>query len=121
MPCPSFTYFDTVQVEGREVGNPTGQRLESSIMQLVGGYSFTSWFALQINVPLIYRDFKRPEGFAIDRGTESGLGDVSLLSKIVLFHKDSRPARSGFAWPLKRRAQRRLSGFDAQYRLAGSS
>jgi hypothetical protein len=81
-----FTYFNTVQVDGREVANPTDQYLASSITQLVAGYSFTSRFALQVNVPLIYRSFQRPEGFMIDRGTESGLGDVSLLGRFVLFH-----------------------------------
>ena len=84
-----FTHFGTVQVDGHEVGNPTDQHLDSSITQLVGGYSFNSRFALQVNVPLIYRSFERPEGFAIDRGTESGLGDVSLLGKLVLFHTTS--------------------------------
>ena len=81
-----FTHFGTVQVDGHEVGNPTGQYEESSITQLVAGYGFNSRFALQLNVPLIYRSFERPEGFTIDRGTESGLGDVSLLAKVVLFH-----------------------------------
>lgn len=83
-----FTHFGTVQIDGREVANPTGQYEDSSVTQLVAAYSFTSQFALQINVPLIYRSFKRPEGFAIDRGTESGLGDISLLGKFVLFHKE---------------------------------
>ena len=84
-----FTHFGTLQLDGREVDNPTGQYLDSAITQLVGGYSFNSRFALQINVPLIYRSFERPEGFAIDRGTESGLGDISLLGKFVLFHRES--------------------------------
>jgi hypothetical protein len=80
-----FTHFGTLQLDGEEVANPTGQYLDSSITQLVAGYSFNSRFALQINLPLIYRSFERPEGFAIDRGTESGLGDISLLGKFVLF------------------------------------
>jgi hypothetical protein len=84
-----FTHFGTVQVDGRVVGNPTGQYENSSITQLVGGYTFNKWFALQLNIPLIYRSFERPEGFKIDRGTESGLGDISLLGKFVLFHKES--------------------------------
>ena len=84
-----FTYFGTVQVEGHEVGNPTNQHLDSSITQLVGGYTFNPRFVLQVNVPLIYRSFVRPEGFAIERGTESGLGDVSLLGKFVVLHKES--------------------------------
>jgi hypothetical protein len=81
-----FTHFGTLQLDGDKVPNPTGQFLDSSITQLVAGYSFNSRFALQVNAPLIYRAFERPAGFAIDRGTESGLGDISLLGKFVLFH-----------------------------------
>lgn len=90
-----LTYFNTVQIDGREVANPTDQYLVSSITQLVVGYDITSRFALQLNVPLIYRDFKRPEGFEIDRGTVSGVGDLSLLLKTVAFHYSS-PARRTF-------------------------
>jgi hypothetical protein len=84
-----FTRFATVQVDGHEVANPSGQYENSSITQLVVGYSINSRFALQINVPIIYREFKRPEGFAIDRGTESGPGDIALILKTVLFHYSS--------------------------------
>ena len=84
-----FTHLGTLQLDGREVDNPTSQYLDSSITQAVAGYSFTSRFALQINIPLIYRSFERPEGFTTDRGTESGLGDISLLGKFVLFHKET--------------------------------
>ncbi|HMG05876.1 MAG TPA: hypothetical protein VK581_10465 [Chthoniobacterales bacterium] len=83
------TYFGTLQFDGQEVTNPTGQYLASSITQLVAGYSFTPRFALQMNLPLIYRSFQRPEGFAIDHGTESGLGDISLLGKFVFFHHET--------------------------------
>jgi hypothetical protein len=89
-----FTHFGTLQLKGNEVANPTGQYLDSSITQLVAGYSFNSRFALQLNVPLIYRSFERPEGFALDRGTESGVGDVSLLGKFVLFHTTAGEHRS---------------------------
>jgi hypothetical protein len=90
-----FTYFGTIQVDGREVSNPTGQYENSSITQLVAGYSINDRFALQLNIPIIYREFKRPEGFAIDRGTESGLGDMSILLKTVAFHYSS-PGRRTF-------------------------
>jgi hypothetical protein len=90
-----FSRFATLQLDGSEIANPTGQYLNSSITQLVTGYDVTSRFALQINLPLIYREFKRPEGFQIDRGTVSGLGDISLLLKTVLFHYAS-PARRSF-------------------------
>src|SRR6202011_3105043 len=90
-----FSHFGTVLVDGREGSNPTGQYENSSITQLVVGDTINDRFALQLNIPLIYREFKRPEGFAIDRGTESGLGDVSLLLKTVAFHYSS-PARRAF-------------------------
>jgi hypothetical protein len=80
-----FTYFGTVQVDGHEASNPTDQHLNSSITQLVAGYAFKDRFALQLNLPLIYRSFRRPEGFEIDNGTESGLGDISLLGQLVLY------------------------------------
>jgi hypothetical protein len=88
-----FTHFGTVLVNGNEVSNPTGQYENSSITQLVGGYTINDRFALQLNIPLIYREFKRPEGFAIDRGTESGLGDISLLMKTVAFRYSSGGGR----------------------------
>ena len=84
-----FTHFGTMQFEGHEVSNPTGQYENSAITQLVAGYELTSRFALQLNVPIIYREFKRPEGFAIDRGTESGLGDIALLLRTVAFEYSS--------------------------------
>ena len=90
-----FAHIGTLQFDGNEIANPTGQYLDSSSTQLVAGYDITSRFALQINVPLIYREFKRPEGFQINRGTVSGLGDMSLLLKTVLFHYAS-PARRSF-------------------------
>ena len=88
-----FTYFGTLQIDGREGPNPTGQYENSSVTQIVAGYTINDRFAFQINIPLIYREFKRPEGFAIDRGTESGLGDISLLLKTVLFHYSSGARR----------------------------
>ena len=81
-----FTHFGTVQFDDKEVSNPTGQRLDSSITQFVMGYGINDRLALQFNTPLIYRNFRRPEGFGIDEGTESGLGDVSLLAKAVAWH-----------------------------------
>ncbi len=83
-----FTYFGTLQDEGREVPNQTGQYLNSSISQVFAGYNLTERFGLQFNLPVIYRSFKRPDGMGgIDRGTESGLGDVSLLGSFVGYRK----------------------------------
>src|SRR5947208_2853807 len=84
-----FTYFATAQQGGREVANPTGQYENSSITQLLLGYNFNNRFGLQFNTPIIYRSFKRPEGFTIDRGTESGIGDVSLVGKYVIYRHET--------------------------------
>jgi hypothetical protein len=89
-----FTHFGTVLIDGRQAPNPTGQYEDSFITQLVAGYTINDRFALQLNVPVIYRDFKRPEGFAIDRGTESGLGDISIMLNTVAFRYSSPASRS---------------------------
>jgi hypothetical protein len=81
-----FTHFGTLQLDGREVPNPTDQYEDSSITQIVAGYAINSRLALQISLPIIYREFQRPEGFRIDRGNESGIGDASLLFKFVALH-----------------------------------
>ena len=84
-----FTHFGTIRVDGREVGNPTGQYLDSSNTQIVVGATFfQSRFGVQLNVPLIYRSYQRPAGFDIERGHLSGLGDVSLLANWVVFKKE---------------------------------
>src|SRR5713101_1593477 len=83
-----FTHFGTVQLDGKEVSNPSGQYLDSSISQVFAGYNFTPRTSLQFNLPLIYRSFKRPDGAGgIDIGTESGLGDVSLLGNLLAYQK----------------------------------
>ena len=83
-----FTHFGTVQVDGHEVSNPSGQHLDSFISQVFAGYNFNERFGLQFDLPVIYRSFKRPDGAGgIDRGTESGLGDVSLLGTFVPYRK----------------------------------
>jgi hypothetical protein len=117
-----FTHFGTLQFDGHEVENPTGQFLNSSITQLVAGYSFNSQFALQINVPLIYRSFERPEGFAIDHGTESGFGDVSLLAKFVLFHTTAGEHRSlSFDDPKSPHFEKHEPDFTASALLIGGA
>ncbi|MCX6894417.1 MAG: hypothetical protein NTZ16_02700 [Verrucomicrobia bacterium] len=84
-----FTHFGTMQLDGHKVDNETGQWLDSSIAQVFAGYNFTKRFGVQFNLPIIHREFKRPEGFAMDRGHESGLGDASITGNFVVFEKRS--------------------------------
>ena len=80
-----FSHFGTLQVDGQKVPNEVGQYLDSSISQLYAGYNFNDRFGVQVNLPVIYRSFKRPAGFEIDRGTESGIGDVSLIGNFLVY------------------------------------
>jgi hypothetical protein len=50
-------------------------------------------------VPYIYRSFRRAEGFDVDRGSESGLGDITLLGRfnaVTTFEHDMSLAVSFF-------------------------
>jgi hypothetical protein len=82
-----FTHFGTVQVDGVKVSDPSDQHMDSAISQLFVGYNMNSRFGLQLNVPVIYRSFRRPEGFEIDHGEESGLGDISLFGNWVAYQQ----------------------------------
>lgn len=82
-----FTHFGTMLQDGREVPNDIGQYLDSSVSQVFAGYNFTKRFGLQFRLPIIHREFLRPEGFAIDRGHVSGLGDALLTANFVLFER----------------------------------
>ena len=74
-----YTHSGTLQQDGREISDPIGQYRDSSITSLVLGYNFNSRWGLSLNLPYIHRSFRRAEGFAVDRGTESGLGDMALV------------------------------------------
>ena len=93
-----FTHFGTLQDDGHEVGNPTGQHLDSFITQAVVGFGFTDRFSLQANVPIIHRSFRRPEGFATNAGRVSGIGDASVLGKFLLVRRDKEDL--SFNWNL---------------------
>lgn len=82
-----FTHFGTLQDNGEEVPDEVGQYMDSSITQFIVGYQINERGGLQVNVPYISRTFRRPEGFDIDKGTESGLGDLSLTGNLRLFEE----------------------------------
>lgn len=76
-----FTEFNDVQDDGKHVENIGQQYLESSITQFVGAYDVSDEFGLQVNLPLIRRHFKRYEGEEAEYGTESGVGDITILAR----------------------------------------
>lgn len=91
-----FTHFGTLQTDGNKVANPRGQYLDSSITQILLGYNFMERLGVQVNVPIIYRSFQRPEGLAIEHGTETGLGDLSLLGNFQVWRFQT--VHSTLAW-----------------------
>ena len=89
-----YTFFGTTKFSGREVPNAADQYEQSSITQVIGGYNFNDRLGVQINAPLIDREYKRPAGFVNERGTVSGLGDMSLLFNFVAVHTEANPGSS---------------------------
>lgn len=87
-----FTHFGTLQEDGHTLHDPARQRLESSITQLLAGYNFNDRMGLQLNVPVIYRSYRRPDELGIERGSESGFGDVALLLNAVPFRLEEKNA-----------------------------
>src|SRR5574337_854450 len=80
-----FADYETLQRQGHEVPNPVGERLHSFITQILLGYQFTPRLGLQLNLPIIARDFRRQESAGIVDGDESGIGDLSLLGSFAAF------------------------------------
>jgi hypothetical protein len=75
-----FTHYES---NVKPLGNPNapGQHVESNVSQVFANYLATDRLFLQINVPLIYRSFRRVSFGQVEEGTEKGLGDISGLVK----------------------------------------
>lgn len=74
-----FTEYGTLQEDGHKVENEFHQRLSSSISQVIGTIDASSKVSVQVAVPYINRRFKRLEGEEVERGTEAGIGDMTVL------------------------------------------
>jgi hypothetical protein len=82
-----FTRSGTLQEESQKVENTIGQYMNSSVSQVFAGYNFSDRLGLQLNLPVIYRSYRRPRGSVIENGTVSGIGDLSLLGRFTVFQK----------------------------------
>ena len=86
-----FTHYGTLQEDGHKIPNGLKQHFDSSISQLFAGYNFTDRFGVQVNLPIIHRSFLRADDSGeIERGTESGVGDVSLVSNFLAYRKATK-------------------------------
>jgi hypothetical protein len=93
-----FTHYGTLQFESQEVPNEADQYLDSSVSQVVLGYHFTDRIGVQFNTPVIHRSFRRVEAGEVEKGTESGLGDVSLSANYILLRREKE--KWSLAWSL---------------------
>jgi hypothetical protein len=80
-----YSHFATLKSGTDTVPNP-GERLDSSITQLFAGYNFNPDIGVQLNLPIIYRSYRRLEEGGLRSGSESGIGDLSLLGQYVAFN-----------------------------------
>jgi hypothetical protein len=94
-----FTHYGTLQEDGARVPNELHQHLDSSISQIFAGYNFGDRLGLQINLPIIHRSFQRADDTGgIERGRESGIGDVSLVANFLAYRTATK--KSTFAWTI---------------------
>ena len=80
-----ITSFTTLQRDGEEVDNTAGERLLSSITQVIAGYGITPRLGVQLNLPLISRTFRRVENGRLTSGDETGVGDMSLIGQALAY------------------------------------
>ncbi|MGD9584356.1 MAG: hypothetical protein AB7V26_11915 [Lysobacterales bacterium] len=91
-----YTAFNDVFEDGHRIDNPEGQSLDSYFTQLAFGYRSGHSWSLQVNLPYIDRNFRRIEGEHLERGSESGIGDISLLGSYQLFGRKTESG--GISW-----------------------
>jgi hypothetical protein len=86
-----FIPYRTVQFNGREVPPSILDQafVDSSMTHLVPTWSFSKTFSVSLSLPVIHKEFKRFQrtatGNLTESGTESGLGDLSMIGRYRVF------------------------------------
>ena len=79
-----YTFFNTLKQDGEEIDNLADEYVNSSITQLLFGYRVTPRLGLQLNLPVIARQFRRLDHHGnITHGNEDGFGDMSLIGQYL--------------------------------------
>lgn len=99
-----FTYFGSLQADGQTVAND-GEHINSLISQIFLGYNFNERFGAQINLPFIYRQYRRQytseeDGhvYSPQSHSEAGIGDLSLIGNLRAYQYSGE--RLSFNWTL---------------------
>jgi len=79
-----YTHYGTLQDDGHEVPNPHDESLDSVITQLFFGYQLTPRIGLQLNLPLITRQFERFHDGKRERGNVNGPGDMTIFGHVLV-------------------------------------
>ncbi len=82
-----YTYFGTLKNNGAEVPNTVGQYMDSSVTQAFLRYDFNKWLGVQLTLPVIDRYFRRPNGATVQTGNVFGIGDMSLVGRLMPYNK----------------------------------
>ncbi len=78
-----FTSFDRLQRDGHFVSNTENQFLKSSVTQLSAQYDPSTTTSLQLVLPVVSRTWRRIEDGSPQRGSDAGIGDITLLAHYV--------------------------------------
>jgi hypothetical protein len=89
-----YTHFGTLQEEGHRIASH-GEFINSSVSQIFGLYNFNKRFGLQLNVPIIYREWGSD---IMPHGHTTGIGDVSLVGNVRLLEQIHE--KTTFTWSL---------------------
>jgi hypothetical protein len=84
-----YSDYSTERLNGDEVPNTHGERLHSSITQVIFGYQVLPRLGLQVNLPIISRTFRRFHDGQNERGDETGVGDLSLIANVLAYDRVS--------------------------------
>ena len=86
-----FTHFGSLQSGGQNAAND-GEYVDSMNSQVFLGYNFNPHFGVQVNLPVIYRQYGR-QFTSVDDGhvfspaqrNETGVGDLSLVGNLRVY------------------------------------
>lgn len=90
--------YRTVQLDGQEVSTTLPpDYVDSSITHFVLGYNGSPRWGISLNMPLTHLKFRRTDlrysstppftSIVTEQGTETGLGDMSLIGRVALIQK----------------------------------
>jgi hypothetical protein len=91
-----FIPFRTLQFEGEEFSMSNPDYLVSSITHVVPTYNFSARFGVSLNLPVVYRAFKRtelrystsgPSQLVVEEDDEISFGDMALVARWTAWEK----------------------------------